>query len=503
MNFVVTNAQMKAAEQVCDRTHISFSEMMFNAGSACAEQISRLVGDRTAGIAVLCGSGNNGGDGYVIAQQLFERGYVNIFVLPVNGEPKTDCAREYYKICRGNENLRFVREEDFGEALSRCEVAVDCVYGTGFHGQLPQNVAAALKQANRAALRIAVDVPSGVNSDSGERDERCFKPTHTLVIAAMKKGLLVPSCADMLGETALLDIGITPECYGEEFTARLTDESFRNPFPPRMRTSHKGSFGRLLNIAGCFCYNGAAAMSTKAALRTGVGLCTLAATRSVIAMHAPMMNEATYLPLPETEEGFIAESAAGIIAEHIPKMNAVSVGCGMGNNETTRKITETVIRGADCPIIIDADGINSLSGNIDILKERKGATVLTPHPLEFSRISGIPVSEIQQDRIGAAKRFAQQYGVILVLKGANTVIADPSGNAFVNTTGNAGLARGGSGDVLTGIIAAMLAQGVDPLKAAVSGVYCHGLCADILLSRLPMTSMLPTDIIAALPEVFR
>ncbi len=502
MSFVVTNAQMKAAEAESDRTGLSYGQLMYMAGTQCAKNISRIIEDKDVNIAILCGSGNNGGDGYVIAKKLAEMNYYCISVISVNGEPKTDCAKIHCENLHLENRIVFQPRELFEHVISCADVVVDCIYGTGFHGALPENVAKLLDEANNCPVRIAVDVPSGVNSDTGECDTRCFKPTHTLVIAAMKQGLLSPECNDMLGEISLLDIGITDRCY-KEYTARLTDNSMARPFPPRKRSSHKGTFGKLMNIAGCFSYNGAAAMSTKAALRTGAGLVMLASTRSVIAMHASAMNEATYLPLPETEDGFIADGALSLITDALAKMNAVSLGCGMGNNETTRKIAEAVVLKADCPIIIDADGINALSANIDILKERKGAAILTPHPLEFSRLSGLSVKVIQSDRIGAAKRFAAEYGAVVVLKGANTVVASPDGEVYVNLTGNAGLARGGSGDVLTGIIAGMLAQGIDPFKAAVCGVYCHARAADILLDRLPMESMLPTDVIAALAEVFR
>lgn len=501
MTFVVTNAQMKAAEAEADRTGVSYSRLMYNAGCACAEEITRIVTDKAKSIAVVCGKGNNGGDGYVIANRLAELGYSEVYAV-FSALPKTECAGHYFRVCTENTGVCIISEETFKSEQSTYYAAVDCIYGTGFHGSLPEDAAALIKKANKSPVRIAVDVPSGVNSDNGEFDEDCFKPTDTIIIAAIKKGFLSPACADLLGKISVAEIGIGEDCYSE-YEARISDDSFRNPFLPRKRSSHKGTYGRLMNIAGSFCYNGAAAMSTKAALRSGVGLCMLAAPRSVIAMHAASMNEATYLPLPENADGFAAEGAVELIGCQLKKMNAVSVGCGMGNNETTRKITEYVIRNADCPIIIDADGINCLSGNIDILKERKAAAVLTPHPLELSRISGIPVKDIQSDRLGTAKRFAAEYEVVLVLKGAFTVIAAPDGTAYVNPTGNPGLARGGSGDTLAGIIAAMLAQGIDPLSAAAAGVYCHGLAADILLDRLPMECMLPTDIISALTEVFR
>ena len=497
MYFAVTSAQMKTAERNCDAGEISYAQMMENAGRACAQEIIPLA-DGGKKVVILCGSGNNGGDGLVISRILRENG-IRAMVVFVSGAPKTDCAKANYTGLERNEKLPF--DDSCFEYISEADIAVDCIYGTGFHGTLPVNAVKALNAARNCPIRVAVDIPSGINSDSGDADENFFKPTLTLVLAAMKTGLLRPDRLDILGDIRLLDIGIPEECY-TEYSARFTDESFRCPFNNAKRSSHKGSFGHLLNIAGCMRYSGAAAMSTKSALRSGVGLCTLATTERAVTMLAPTMNEATYLPLPETKDGFISSESLEIIAGALKKATAVTVGCGMGNNAETRKIVEFVIKNAVCPIILDADGINSVSDNIDILKERKDEIILTPHPLEFSRISGLSVAEIQRGRIEAAKRFADRYGVTVVLKGANTVIASPT-EVYVNSTGNAGLAKGGSGDTLTGIIGAMAAQGILPLKSAACGVYCHGLAADIAARELPREYMLAGDVIAALREVYR
>ncbi len=495
MKFVVNNSQMKEAERRCAETHISYEKMMENAGCSCAKEIVKLLspGMKTA---VLCGSGNNGGDGLVIARELAKSGFDTAVIL-VNGEPRSDCARSFFP-----PKAAVLSCDEGTEYLKSADAAVDCVYGTGFHGSLPDNAAELIGLANSARIRIAVDVPSGVNSDTGEMDERRFKPTHTLVIAAMKRGLLVPECNDILGEIKLLDIDIPDNCY-ENHMAAIMDDSFCRPFPERKRNSHKGTYGYLVNIAGSFCYSGAAAMSTKSALRSGVGLCALAAPKTVVKMLAPTINESTYLPLPETEDGFVDEKALPVIAKAIEKATAVLVGCGMGNSENTRKVTEFVIRNAKCPVIIDADGINSISHNIDVLRERTGGTILTPHPLEFSRISGFSVKEIQRGRIEAAVRFAKEYGVITVLKGAYTVVAAPDGSAYVCDKGNAGLAKGGSGDTLAGIIGAMAAQKIEPFKAAAAGVYCHALAADTALKKFPPEYMLASDVTAALAEVFK
>lgn len=501
MQYVVTNPQMKEAERRCDQSGISYYQMMENAGTRCAEFLMELLPENTRTV-VMCGSGSNGGDGLVIARLLREHGR-SVSVLLASGTPRTTDAAE--NLARLPIGTPVYSAEQYREAFRYAGCVVDCIYGTGFHGSLREKPVAILRTANHCAVRVAVDIPSGVNSDTGELDEHCFRPTHTLVIAAMKAGLLNAPASDILGEVRIMDIGIGEHCYEGNHVAFLTDESLRRPFPPHGRNTHKGTFGRLVGFAGSLCYNGAAYMCASSALRSGVGLYFAASPVSAVKIIAAGLHEAVYVPLPETPDGFVDVDSAVLEEIVLPKFDmasAVIVGCGLGNSENTRRLTEFVIRRAACPVIIDADGINSIAGNIDVLKERTGDTILTPHPLEFSRITGLSVAQIQSDRLNAAKRFAQEYGVTLLLKGADTVIAAPDGRVCVNARACSGLSKGGSGDVLTGIIGAFAAQGVEPFRAACAGAYCHWKAADILCARMPAESILPTDIIAALPEVY-
>lgn len=501
MQYVVTNPQMKEAERRCDQSGISYYQMMENAGTRCAEFLMELLPENTRTV-VMCGSGNNGGDGLVIARLLREHGR-SVSVLLASGTPRTTDAAE--NLARLPIGTPVYSAEQYREAFRYAGCVVDCIYGTGFHGSLREKPVAILRTANHCAVRVAVDIPSGVNSDTGELDEHCFRPTHTLVIAAMKAGLLNAPASDILGEVRIMDIGIGEHCYEGDHVAFLTDDSLRRPFPPHGRNTHKGTFGRLVGFSGSLCYNGAAYMCASSALRSGVGLYFAASPVSAVKIIAAGLHEAVYVPLPETPDGFVDVDSAVLEEIVLPKFDmasAVIVGCGLGNSENTRRLTEFVIRRAACPVIIDADGINSIAGNIDVLKERTGDTILTPHPLEFSRITGLSVAQIQSDRLNAAKRFAQEYGVTLLLKGADTVIAAPDGRVCVNARACSGLSKGGSGDVLTGIIGAFAAQGVEPFRAACAGAYCHWKAADILCARMPAESILPTDIIAALPEVY-
>jgi len=270
----------------------------------------------------------------------------------------------------------------------------------------------------------------------------------------------------------------------------------REFIPERPPVSHKGSYGRLLNIAGSARYTGAALLSTDAALKTGVGLCTLATPARVINAIASAVPETTYVPVTANSAGFIDDEGVGEIRSliHDSKYSAISVGCGLGSSEAVGKLTEYVIKNADCPVIVDADGLNCISGNINVLRENRKGVVITPHPAEFSRLTGKTVDDIQSDRITEAKNFAIDYNTVVVLKGVNTVIAAPTGECFINTTGNAGLAKGGSGDVLTGMIASFTAQGVELFYAAVLAVYLHGLAADRLAADRNLFGIMPRDI---------
>lgn len=499
MKYVVTNSQMRTAEQRSDQSGLSYLQMMENAGTACAEYIDRLLPNECR-IAVLCGKGNNGGDGYVIARLLHEAGRA-VSVLQVLGEPKSDCAVQNLQKLR---NVPVFNGEAAEELLQNSDCAVDCIYGTGFHGLLPKEAADIIASANKCKYRIAIDVPSGVNSYTGELDRNCFQPTRTLVLAAVKKGLLNAPCSDILGEVKLLDIGIADSCYENNHVAFLTDESLRRPFPEYGRNTHKKTLGYLLGIAGSLCFSGAAFMCARAALKSGIGIYFAAAPISAVKIMASDLHEAVYIPLPENDDGFadVTQEMLDRNLYRLKNVQGVVIGCGLGNSDNTRRLTEFVIKNAPCPVVIDADGINSIAGNIDILKERTGETILTPHPLEFSRMTGISVAEIQSDRIKYAAYFAQKYKVTLVLKGADTVIAAPDGKVCVNAHACRGLSKGGSGDVLSGIVGAFIAQGIEPFKAACAGVYCHWRAGDILSKRLPAESILPGDLIDALPEVY-
>ena len=508
MRLTVTNEQMKAAEAAADRNGTSYMTLMRNAGEACFGRISRLldgVEDKT--FVVLSGRGNNGGDGIVIANMLTEA-RASVILVFVQDLPKSDTARQCYstyeKVVKST--LYVHRQDAVKRALGSCDAIIDCVFGTGFHGELEDNIKDLFGFVNEASpgVKISVDVPSGIDSDTGAVAEGAFRPDFTIVLGAMKTGLYNHPAYESCGRIILADIGIPADCY-ESCEAVLTEDVLFEFMPKRTVESHKGTFGRMLNISGSAFYTGAALLSTDGALRMGAGLCTLATPTRVINAIAAAVPETTYLPLEQDFDGFINDKSVDMIMVELEKQkyDSILVGCGLGNRKTTADLTEIVIKNADCPVVIDADGLNSIAGNINVLKESKKGVIVTPHPGEFSRMTGKSVSEIQGNRIASAKAFAKEYGCVTVLKGVNTVIASPDGQTFVNTTGNAGLAKGGSGDVLAGMTASLAAQGTELMYAAALGVYLHGLAADKLARTCGMAGILPRDIPRILPEIMK
>ncbi|MCL2632886.1 MAG: NAD(P)H-hydrate dehydratase [Oscillospiraceae bacterium] len=503
MDFIVTSDQMKTAEQNAVRRGVPLRTLAENAANACFANISALVGSvREKTFTILCGKGNNGGDGLLIAELLKEAG-AEVLCVFLTGLPASDPARGIF--ARRSPNLPTVlfaeREESVKTALVNSHIVLDCVFGTGFKGELDLKTAELFRYVNEncKALKISIDLPSGIDSDSGARAACAFIPNVTYVLGAYKKSMFSHPAGDFCGELVLLDIGLTVSDFNMN-NARLIDSSIMFCRPKRLKNSHKGSYGKLLNIAGSERYIGAAQLSTKAAVRAGAGLVTLASPGQVVFSIASAVPEAVFLPLEVDKSGFINDSALKAIPSELQKATAVSIGCGLGVTAETRKITEYVIKNARCPVILDADGINCISGNINILKDNS-QLVCTPHPAEFSRMTGTPVNEIQTNRIDSAKLFAKESGAIIVLKGVHTVIASPDGRTAVNKTGNAGLAKAGTGDVLTGIIASLAAQGMKLFEAACLGVFLHGLAADKLAETRSLSGMTASDIVEIIGSI--
>ena len=505
-----TPKQMKTIEENSEKNGVSCSELMRRAGEAITLLIYKISreSDLSSGVVFICGSGNNGGDGFVAAHSLAESG-IPITVVLACGDPSTELAGQAYCDLSGVPGMEVLDLEDnkdkIYEKLGEAAVIVDAVFGTGMHGFLPPQVKACFNYAEQcSAVKIAADVPSGGDCLRGTVADGTMKCTYTVTFGYKKIGMLMGPLADHCGEIVVANIGITDKCSKDiEYLPELYDKnSVKELFPGRPENCHKGDFGRLLNISGCASMSGAAQLSTSAALRSGAGLVTLASTTTVINRIASAVPEATFLPLEADKRGGIAENSKDAVAKAMKNKTAVSAGCGLSVTDGTRSVIKRVIKEADCPIILDADGINCIADNIDIIRDTKNKLIITPHIGELARLAGVTSEMAAADRLTLAVNIAREYGAVVVAKGVPTFVAG-QGKVYVLPAGNPGLARGGSGDVLTGLIASFAAQGMDPLDAAAAGVCIHGAAADAAADELSEVCMLPSDVIRCLSAVFK
>lgn len=543
---IVTPEQMKKIELRCEELGVSREELMQNAGTAIADVADEYLvlkydEDHIGkSVVFLAGSGNNGGDCFVAARQLAELDY-DVTVVNLCGQPHTELAQNAFRKLLGTRvhiirayrgqnmktaieaaELEFMtnpeesqlerirsdekqRIDSVMEALENADIIVDGVFGTGFHGKLDSEISDFLN-AETKAYRISVDVPSGGNSATGEADEYTFSADETIALGTVKTGMTQYPLIEKCGNVITADIGILDEAYdviADEKDYTLIDENELVDFPKsRNPVSHKGTYGKVLCITGSSKMRGASALSALSALRSGAGLVTVASVEKAVDTAALIVPEATFCPLECDDSGFMLyQENEQRLKDEMEKADAVLIGCGMGVTHETEELTKFVIQNANCPIIIDADGINCVSSDIDILLKKKTDVVITPHPGEMARLLGCTAADINKDRFSAAGEFAKMYGVTVVLKGAGTVISSPK-SASVIDTGNPGMSCGGSGDVLAGIIASFAAQGYSAFDASRIAAYIHGLAGDIAAKDLGQEYMLPRDIIGALSDSF-
>ena len=509
---VVTAAQMAAIEQASERFGTTTDTLMENAGLAVARAVRRWIGG-IAGVRVLVlvGPGNNGADGLVAARHL-QRWGGRVDAYLVTGrpsvDPKMDLARTYgVEVIHSSDDPDLNRLE---QLLGRSSVIVDAVLGTGQARPLEGMVRAVMlrvsehRSARQAPPLLALDLPTGLNADTGEVDPACPAADLTIALGFPKAGLLAFPGAGRVGKLEVADIGLPAGLEAEQGIdlELLTREWTGQRLPCRPADAHKGTFGHALVVAGSRNYVGAAYLASQAAVRVGAGLVTLATPYSVYAIAASKLTEVIHLPLPEDDEGRIHPDAAGLILNNIERYSAMLVGCGLGWSSGTTEFVERLLLTEDqrIPMVIDADGLNNLSGVADWWQRLGGPATVTPHPGEMATLTATPVSELQIDRVGTVRRLAADWNVTVTLKGAHTVTAQPEGMVRISPFANPGLASGGTGDVLTGIIAGLMAQGLTPGDATCCGVYLHGHVAETLRERLGSAGMVASDLLQGLPE---
>lgn len=505
---IVTCGQMREIESYAIDGGISSLRLMENAGSAAARFIRETTQIHGRRCVVICGSGNNGGDGYVVARRLIDAG-AYVTVLNACGEPKSSEAQEMHERLL-NLSPDIISASQTGlclNAIRSSDIIVDAVFGTGFHGAASGTPARFLEEASKSgAVVFSLDMPSGANADSGEVPGTCVKADYTITFAAPKIGQYLFPAASYCGDVVTVNIGIPSAAFTiiKDSPARLLTAGYiEKALPKRKKDSNKGTYGRVYCLCGSLGMAGASYMSACAALRSGAGLVAAGVPRAIYLPIAAKAEEIMVYPLEETDSGTLSLSNLDFLIEESKKTKAMLIGCGLSQNAETAVLVRELVKAAECTLILDADGINALNGHIDLLRESTSEIILTPHPGEMSRLCGREIAEIQRSRLETARGFAVEYGVTLVLKGANTVVAAKDGRAFINPTGNPGMAKGGSGDILAGMVSAFAAQRLAPEDAACCGVFIHGLAGDRCAQKLSQYGMVPTDILKEVPQIFR
>lgn len=505
--MIVTSQQMKQIELAACESGLTMERLMENAGSAAARAICRLADVEGQCVTIFCGKGNNGGDGYVVARLLMQSG-ADVVIVRTDGEPSTPQASAMLERLKPMEIpiLDFGQDMAFlTQRLSATSILVDAIYGTGFHGGMDDAHRQICRLMCGVGARIfSLDIPSGLNANTGAADEYAIRAEATLVFDCHKPATVMPKAAAFCGSAVLCDIGIPPQAHdgvSELYTLMDAAHVF-GQIPARRRETHKGDYGRLLNVAGCAAYMGAAALSTMAALRTGAGYVTLASTKDCCAAAFSSAMEAVMKPLAAVPDGFLSRENIPALLETLKTSSALLIGNGLGCCDDTLEILKAMLKAAKCPVIIDADGINLIAPHIDILREVSCPVILTPHPREFSRLCAALPEQKCAGALQTGLAFAAAYHVTLVLKDAHTHTVTADGHVYINTTGNAGMAKAGSGDVLAGIIASLAAQGLEPDAAASCGVWLHGCAGDSAAEIFSQAGMLARDIVSSLPHVF-
>ncbi len=494
---IYTSEKMKRIEAAANEKGYAYLDMMEAAGTKCAQAIYKHFDARGKKLAIICGKGKNGGDGFVAARVLHEMGcHVNVIL--ACGLPAAEDAIIMFNRMRDIQAFTF--DSDWAkEEIASADIIVDAVFGFGFKGEPDEQTAAVFDFANAAPAPIAsVDIPSGLECDSARASEHCIKADLTLAISCRKPAhVLLPACK-FCGKVKTVDIGLDASAVEEEFFTFSSKPV--KILPGRDPMSHKGDYGRVLSICGSRKYPGAAVLAALGAVRTGAGLVTAAFPEAAYSAIASKLTEPIMLPLPCCEDGFFARGAIDALLPEIQKADAVLIGCGFGQTLGTASLFEEILPKLGCAAVIDADGINLLSANINIPEAIKGKTVITPHPGEMARLVGLTAAQVNENRVALTKLFAKKYGIVVALKGANTVVSDGE-RVYINRTGNTGMARGGNGDLLAGMTASLLAQGFEAFEAAVAAVYLHGAAGDTAAEKYSVHGMTPSLMANMLPEL--
>ena len=483
--------------------------LMENASMAVVhEAIAMMGGCSCKSVIVVAGRGNNGGDGFAAARLLHSRdARVRVYLTGSTNGICGDALVNMDILERiGVPIIELHDDKDLDLMacdMKEADLIIDGIFGTGLNKEVTGVAASVIDRMNISGKAVlSIDIPSGIDGGNGSVMGTCVKADRTVTFCLPKAGLLLNPGCEYAGRLVVADIGM-PACAIDKQsipTELIDEEMVAALLPLRKADSNKGDYGRALIVSGSTGMTGSGCLCAMAALRSGAGLVYAAVPKSLAGIYGACVTEPIILPLEDGGTGVLVKECSEQVLASIVKMDVAAIGPGLTSSAAIRQVVEQVIENSSTPLIIDADALNAISGNASVLNKLKANGVITPHPGEMARLTGLSIDEIQRDRIGAASSFAREYGVATVLKGSRTVVALPDGRIYINPTGNAGMATAGTGDVLTGMIAGIAAQGVPVYDAAVAGVYLHGLAGDRAAEIVGMHGMVASDMLPRIPE---
>jgi NAD(P)H-hydrate epimerase len=510
---VVTKKQM---QEIDKKATIEFNipsiVLMENAGLISSLILEDELSDlNNTKISIFAGGGNNGGDGLVIARHLFNQAIeVKVYLLKEQDKIKGD-ALINLKLAKsiGVPIKELLNEDELEKAkadILASDIIIDAILGTGTSGEVVGFLAHVINFLNKINKPIiAIDIPSGLDADTGFPLGCCIQAFATFTFGLPKIGLLLYPGAELAGEVSVIDISLPRQLlYDEDIKVNLLlEEDILPLLPKRAEDAHKGACGKVITIAGSVGMTGAAVMTAQSSLAIGAGLSILGIPQSLNAIVETKLTEVITKPLPESQQQTLNMNSYDKIMELVKNASVLAIGPGLGRSNEVINLIRKLIPKINIPMVIDADGLFAIAGNLHILKEKTSPVIVTPHLGEMAYLLGIGIDDVKKDRLGIAKQFAQKHQLIVVLKGARTIIADPEGNIFINSTGNSGMATAGCGDVLTGMIAGLLAQKLSTLDAAKLAVFLHGLAGDLVLEEKGKYSLIATDLIDKIPAAIK
>ncbi len=506
----VANArQMAELDRVTIQTYgVPSLVLMENAGRSCSDRILRVLEEKVgapqeASIAVVCGKGNNGGDGMVIARHLHNRGvYVEVFLLGEVDALSADARTQHEILRRMDVEIRVIRDtegvEDLRTYLEEVHLVVDAILGTGLSSPLSGIMREVVEVVNLSMATVfAVDIPSGIDATTGRILGEAVRADYTGTFGLLKLGHVLLPGSIHCGETEIYDIGIPSRAVfdAEIKTEALDEQIVKSMLAVRPPDFHKGDAGRVFIVGGSPGLTGAPCLAGLAALRMGAGLITVVTPASLRPIVEAKQMEVMCAGVPDDGGGHFTPAMIPALLSIVAKADVLVVGPGLGTTDAMPAFLKELLPGIKVPFLLDADALNALSGQVNVLQTAGAPCLVTPHPGEMSRLTRESIESIEASRIDSARHLAEEESVTVVLKGARTLVATPKGDVFINTTGNPYMASGGMGDALTGMIAALASQGLSPTDAACAGVFLHGMSADLLLQEHPMTPVSATDVI--------